>query len=64
MGPRPSAFRQCDVTRAIKAVLAAGVEAGEVKFDERGFSVAFRKPSDETDNVVRIDTPEALKKLL
>jgi hypothetical protein len=52
------------VTRAIKAVLAAGVEAGEVKFDERGFSVAFRKPSDETDNVVRIDTPEALKKLL
>ena len=36
MTRRPSTFRQQDVTRAVKAVVAAGVGIGRVEIDKSG----------------------------
>jgi hypothetical protein len=33
---RPSAFKQRDLTRAVKAVTAAGVDVGRVEIDKEG----------------------------
>lgn len=36
MGRGPSRFRPSDVTRAVKAVVAAGVEVGRIEVDKEG----------------------------
>jgi hypothetical protein len=36
MTPRPSAFRQSDLTRAVKAVIAAGLHVAGVKVSAQG----------------------------
>jgi hypothetical protein len=36
MARAPSTFRQQDVTRAVKAVTAAGVEIGRIEIDKAG----------------------------
>jgi hypothetical protein len=36
MSRRPCVFRQCDVTRAVKAVAAAGVAVDKVEVDKDG----------------------------
>jgi hypothetical protein len=42
------AFRQSDVTRAVKAVRAAGVDVAGVKVEKDGFTVITGKPNDIT----------------
>jgi hypothetical protein len=41
MSRAPSTFRQQDVTRAVKAVAAAGVHIGRVEVDKAGKIVIF-----------------------
>lgn len=59
MGRTPSAFKQGDVTRAVRAVRAAGVEVVRVEFNGDGFTVftsagAKRDPRDtETETSQR-----------
>jgi hypothetical protein len=36
MTRRPSAFRQCDLTRAVKAVIAAGLHVTGIKVSAQG----------------------------
>jgi hypothetical protein len=36
MSRAPSTFRQCDVTRAVKAVAAAGVDIARIEIDRAG----------------------------
>jgi hypothetical protein len=36
MTRRPATFRQCDVTKAVKAVVAAGVDIARVEIDKAG----------------------------
>jgi hypothetical protein len=41
---RPSNFKKTDVTRAVRAVLAAGVAVARVEFNKNGFSVMPAMP--------------------
>ena len=47
MAPRAANFHQIDVTRAVKAVLAAGLPVGRVEVGRDGTIVIFAAP--ETD---------------
>jgi hypothetical protein len=54
MARGPSTFRQQDVTRAIKAVRAAGVEVGRVEIDKEGKIVVMIGRPDEPHNAREI----------
>jgi hypothetical protein len=53
MSRAPSAFRQKDVTRAVKAVAAAGVSIARVEIDKTGkitiIAAAAVKPENDLD---------------
>jgi hypothetical protein len=48
MGRRPTAFKQGDVTRAVKAVVAAGVDVSRVEVEMDGKIVIVTGEPDET----------------
>jgi hypothetical protein len=48
MARAPSTFRQQDVTRAVKAVTAAGVHIARIEIDKSGKIVII--PADPADN--------------
>ena len=54
MARRPSAFTQSDVTRALKAVRAAGAEVGRVEIDKEGKIVVIIGKPDEPHNAGEI----------
>ena len=41
MAPRPSTFRQTDITKAVKGAQAGGVEVAKVEIDRTGKIVVF-----------------------
>jgi len=51
MSHRPSAFRQRDVTRAVKAVIAAGLRIAGVKIDVHKGSIERSQNSWTTDSL-------------
>jgi hypothetical protein len=58
----PSTFRQKDVTRALRAAAAAGIEVRRVEIDKDGKIVVVTcKPKEEIQDA---ETPEALRELL
>ena len=54
-------FRQTDVTRAVKAVVAAGVEVARVEVDREGRIIVVARPAGEPGNPDRNpwDEPDA-----
>ena len=50
MSRAPSTFRQQDVTKAIKAVAAAGVHIGRVEIDKAGKIVIIAKDSTQNQS--------------
>jgi hypothetical protein len=47
MTRRPSTFRQRDVTRALKAARAAGIDVGRFEVDKAGKIIVVAKTDDE-----------------
>lgn len=45
MTRRPSTFRQRDVTRALKAARAAGIDVGRFEVDKAGKIIVVAKPT-------------------
>lgn len=65
----PATFKQADVTRAIKAHVAAGVPIERIRtaFDKHGhFVVSVTKPDKPSDDngAAMIETSEDLRKLI
>jgi hypothetical protein len=52
MGRAPSTFRQQDVTRAVKAVTAAGVHIARIEIDKSGKIVIIT--ADEPDRLNKV----------
>ncbi len=62
MARGPCTFRQQDVTRALRATVAAGIEVRRIEIDKDGKIVVVTcKPKEEIQNA---ETPEALRELL
>ncbi len=50
MAKRPSTFLQRDVTRALKATVAAGIEVAQLQIDKNGnIVIVVGKPQAETN---------------
>jgi hypothetical protein len=48
-------FRQCDVTRAIRAALAGGIDVARVEIDKEGTIVIVASKSDSAGPEVDLD---------
>jgi hypothetical protein len=59
---RPSKFKKCDVTRATKAVRAAGIEIARVEVAQDGSIIVV--PSGPLKSIKDDETSEDLRKLL
>lgn len=65
MSRAPSTFRQQDVTRAVRAVAAAGVKVSRVEVDRSGKIVVVTTDApDASPSIVREETPDNIKALL
>jgi hypothetical protein len=67
MSRSPSAFRQTDVTKAIKAVHAAGYSAARIQIDQNGkIDIVTTNPTPAKAGEVAtvIETADELRKLL
>ena len=59
---RPSSFKKTDLTRAARAVLAAGLDIARVEIKKDGAIVVF--PGKPTEAIHDDETPEDLRTLL
>jgi hypothetical protein len=57
-------FKQCDVTRMVKGVIAAGVDVMRVEVDMNGRIVVIAGKPQIGSGVLAGETPEDVKKLL
>jgi hypothetical protein len=64
MARAPSTFRQSDVTRAIKAVVAAGVHIARIEVDDTGRIVIVTGKPSKDNGAATADTPENIIKQL
>lgn len=60
MARAPSTFRQADVTRAVKAVVAAGVDVGRIEIDKSGKIVIVTGKPQESAIVTQDDLDQEL----
>lgn len=58
---RPSIFKKTDVTRATRAVRAAGLEIARVEVAKDGSIIVVPRQSETTEE---LETPEDLRQLL
>jgi hypothetical protein len=55
----PSTFRQADVTRAVKAVVAAGVDIARIEIDKAGkIVIVAGKPEAQDSDALRAGSNE------